>query len=81
MCDRGCVQNQIPPSAVKSWAEDVIPSTPILFQTITSSPPTAATPCTQDKRLKTQKKIEFCLEYVVSNLETLLALFKNPQIS
>lgn len=68
---RASVRNQIPASATESFEEDVIPSTPTSCQTTT-----AATPSTQDRRKKTQEKIEILLEQVVGNSGALLTSFQ-----
>jgi hypothetical protein len=53
---RASVHNDILASATESWRENIIPSTPTPSQTTTSAPPT------QEKKMKTQEKIEILLE-------------------
>jgi hypothetical protein len=67
---RASVHNEIPASATKSWTKDSISSTSIPSQTTISAPPT------QEKKKKTQEKIETLLEQVVGNSEALLASFQ-----
>ena len=69
------VHNQIPASTTKSPLEDVIPSTPP-SQTTTATTPNSTTISTQDKKKKTQEKIELLLEHVVGNLWALLSSFQ-----
>ena len=61
--------NDIPASASESWIEDVISSTPTPSQTTTSAPPI------QEKKKKTQEKIETILEQIVGNSEAIFASF------
>jgi hypothetical protein len=59
--DTANVRNQIPASATESTFEDVIPSTRP-YQTTTATTLNSTTTFTQDKKKKTQEKIEFLLE-------------------
>ena len=67
---RASVHNDIHASATESLVDNTIPCTPTLSQTTTSTPPT------QEKKKKTQGKIENLLEHVVGNSGALLALFQ-----
>ena len=55
------VRNQIPASATKSTFEDIIPSTHP-YQATTATTLNSTTTFTQDKKKKTQEKIELLLE-------------------
>lgn len=62
---RASVRNYIPISATKLFAEDVIPSTPISYQTTLVTTPTSSG--SQHKKKIIENQFEILLEHVIGN--------------